>query len=50
MLENDNRISGGLVFTDAEDDGEQLYMKLTTIGELFCKFAFDIVVEQNLKD
>ncbi len=47
LLENDTRISGGLVFTDPECDDEQLYMKLTTIGELFCKFAFGIIVEQN---
>lgn len=47
LLENDTRISGGLVFTDPEYDDEQLYMKLTTIGELFCKFAFGIIVEQN---
>lgn len=43
LLENDTRISGGLVFTDIEDDEEQTYMKLTSIGKLFCKFAFNTI-------
>lgn len=47
LLENDSRILGGLIFTDIELDDEELYMKLTTIGEVFCKFAFGVIVEQN---
>lgn len=47
LLENDTRISGGLVFTDIEDDEEQTYMKLTSIGKLFCKFAFNTIIEEN---
>ncbi len=47
LLENDTRISSGWVLTDIEEDDDELYMKLTTIGEVFCKFAFGVIVEQN---
>ena len=47
LLENDTRISGGLVFTDIEDEEEQIYMNLTSIGKLFCKYAFSLIVEEN---
>lgn len=47
LLENDTRIPDGLVSTDIEDEEEETYMKLTSIGKLFCKFAFNTIVEEN---
>lgn len=46
LLEDDSR-AGGLIFTDIKDEKEQTYMKLTSIGKLFCKFAFNSIVEEN---
>ena len=42
LLESDTRITGGLVFVDIEEEKKRTYMKLTIIGELFCKIAFDL--------
>lgn len=46
LLEDDSR-TGGLILIDIEDEKEQTYMKLTSIGKLFCKFAFNSIVEEN---
>lgn len=41
LLENKIRYYGGVEFVDFNDERNQTYMKLSNIGELFCRLGFE---------